>query len=36
MAQLAKHPTLDFGSSLDLRVVSSNPLLGSMPGVVPT
>ena len=29
MAQLVKHPTLDFSSDLDLRVLGSSPTLGS-------
>ena len=36
MVQLVKHPTLDLGSGLDLRVVSSSPVLGSMLGMKPT
>jgi len=28
VAQLVKHLTLDFGSGLDFRVVSSSPMLG--------
>ena len=36
VAQSIKHPTLDLSSSLDLRVVSSSPTLGSTLGVVPT
>lgn len=34
MAQLVKHLTLDLSSGLDLRVVSSGPMLGFMLGVV--
>ena len=30
MPQLVKHPTLDFSSGRDLRVVGSSPTLGSM------
>ena len=30
MAQSVKHPTLDFGSGHDLRIVSSSPILGSL------
>ena len=33
VAQLVKHLTLDLSSGLDLRVVSSNPLLGSTLGM---
>ena len=29
MAQLAEHPTLDFGSGHDLRVVRSSPMSDS-------
>ena len=36
VAQLVKCLTLDFSSGLDLRVVSSSPALGSVPGVAPT
>ena len=36
MAQSFKHLTLDLNSSLDLRVVSSSPMLGSILGVKPT
>ena len=35
VAQLVKHPTLDLSSSLDLRVVSSSPALGSALGIEP-
>ena len=35
MAQLSKHPTLDFGSGHDLRVVRSSPASGSKLGVDP-
>ena len=31
-----KHPTLDLGSGLDLRVMSLGPTLGSVLGVKPT
>ena len=30
MAQVIKHPTLDFGSGHDLRVMRSSPTLGSV------
>ena len=30
MAQSVKHPTLDFGSGHDLRVVGSSPTSGSV------
>ena len=30
MAQLVKHPTFDFGSGHDLRVMRRSPMLGSM------
>ena len=30
MVQLVKRPTLDLSSGLDLRVMSSSPMLGSM------
>ena len=30
MAQLVDHPTLDFGSGHDLRVMGSSPVLGSV------
>ena len=33
MAQSVKHPTLDLSSGLDLRVVSSSPMLGSVLGM---
>ena len=33
MDQLVKHPTLDFGSGHDLKVVRSRPMLGSVLGV---
>ena len=36
VAQSVKHLTLHLGSGLDLRVVNSNPMLGSMLGVEPT
>jgi len=36
VAQSVKCPTLDLSSGLDLRVVSSNPMLGSMLGMEPT
>ena len=36
MAQSVKLPTLDLSSGLDLRAVTSSPMLGSMLGVVPT
>ena len=36
MAQSIKCPTLDLNSGLNLRVVNSSPVLGSMPGVEPT
>ena len=32
MAQLVKHPTLDLSSDIDLRVVSSSPVVGSTLG----
>ena len=32
MAQSVEHLTLDFGSSLDLRVLGSRPVLGSLLG----
>ena len=35
MAQSIKHPTLDFGSGSDLRVVRPSPTLGSVLGVEP-
>ena len=35
MAQLVEHPTLDLSSGLDLRVVSSSPVLGSTLGMKP-
>ena len=35
VTQSGKHPTLDFSSSHDLRVMSSRPALGSVPGVEP-
>jgi len=34
-ARSVKHPTLELSSGLDLRVVSSSPMLGSMLGVEP-
>ena len=36
VAQLVKHPTLDFGSGCDLRVMGSSSGSGSMLGVEPT
>ena len=36
VAHLVKHPTPDLSSGLDLRIVSSSPMLGSMLGVEPT
>jgi len=36
VVQWVKHPTLALSSGLDLRVVSSSPVLGSMLGVEPT
>ena len=33
MAQSVKRPTLNLSSGLDLRVVSSSPMLGSVLGV---
>ena len=33
MAQLIEHPTLDFSSDPDLRVVSLSPVLGSALGI---
>ena len=36
MAQSVKRPTLDLSSGLDLRVVSSRPMLGSRLGMEPT
>ena len=36
VAQSAKHLTLDLSSDLDLRVMSSSPMLGSVLGVEPT
>ena len=33
MAQLVKHPTLDFGRGHDLTVMRSSPTLGSMLGM---
>ena len=33
MAWLIKHPTLNLSSGLDLRVMSSSPVLGSTLGV---
>ena len=36
VAQLVKHPTLDFTSGLDLRVMGSSPVLGSTLGMEPT
>ena len=30
VAQLVKHPTLDFGSGHDLRVLGSSPISGPM------
>ena len=35
MAQLIEHPTLDFGSGHDLRVVRLSPVLGSALGIEP-
>jgi len=35
VAQLVKHPTLDFSSGHDLRVIRSNPALGSVLSVEP-
>ena len=35
MAQLVKHPTLDFSSGHDLRVVRANPTSGSRLSVEP-
>ena len=35
MAQFIEHPTLDFGSGHDLRVVRLNLLLGSMLSMEP-
>lgn len=35
MSQLIKHLTVDLGSGLDLRVVSSGPTLGSTMGTEP-
>ena len=32
VAQLFKHPTLDFGSGHDLRIVGSSPMSGSALG----
>ena len=34
--QLSKLPALDFSSGLDLRAVSSSPVLGSVLGMKPT
>jgi len=34
--QLGKHPTLDFSSGVDLRVMSSSPTLGSKPSMEST
>ena len=36
MTQLVKGLTLDFSSGLDLRVMTSSPVLGYMLGVDPT
>ena len=36
VAQLVKHMTLDLSSGLDLKVLSSNPALGSTLGMEPT
>ena len=36
MAQSVKHPTLDFGPGLDVRVPRAGPTLGSVPGGKPT
>ena len=36
MAQSVEHLTLDFSPGLDLRVVSSSPVLGSKLGMEPT
>ena len=35
MGQSVKHPTLDLSSGLDLRVMSSSPILGSVLGMEP-
>ena len=35
LAQSVKHPTLDFGSGHDLRVMGLSPKLGSMLGKEP-
>ena len=35
MAQLVEYLTLDLSSGLDLRVRSSNPVLGSTPSLAP-
>ena len=36
VAQSVKHPTLDLSSGLDLRVMSSSPILSPMLGVEST
>jgi len=36
LRDLVKHPTLDLSPGLDLGVMRSSPVLGSMLGVVPT
>ena len=36
VAQLVESPTLDLSSGLDLRVMDSGPMLGSVLGVEPT
>lgn len=36
VSQSVKHLTLDLGTGLDLRVMSSSPMMGSMLGVQPT
>ena len=36
VVELVEHPTLDFSSGLNLRVLSSSPMLGSMLGMEPT
>ena len=36
MAESVKHSTLDLSSGLDLRDMSSSPILGSMLGIEPT
>ena len=35
VAQSVEHPTLDFGSGHDLRLVKSSPMLGSALSVEP-